>query len=67
MRSLEAAGVDVYAYTIDEKTVFKDLNMEQQAQVFQDRFLIANGKLPLKALNKASLATYDKVISQVKQ
>jgi hypothetical protein len=60
-----AATTHTYAYSLYPNTSFNSMNMEQQAMVFQDYYLMSHGSVPLEAINSPSLQTYQSVTSQV--
>lgn len=60
-----AAATHTYAYSLSPTTRFDSMNMEQQAMVFQDYYLMSHGAVPLEATNSPSLQTYQSVTSQV--
>jgi hypothetical protein len=62
---IRAALTHNYKYTLGPNTRFRDLNMEQQAMVVQDRYLSHQGLPPLTAQNQPTTQDYDDVFSQV--
>jgi hypothetical protein len=64
---LTAATTSTYTFELYPSTSFESLNMEQQAMVFQDLYLMTNGAPPLHVLNSPSLEDFQDVASQARQ
>jgi hypothetical protein len=66
---IKAATTQTYGYALTNNTNFSDLNMEQQAQVVQDHFLLANSQPVVSIAPEAyvtpALSVYQKAFDQV--
>jgi|GEM_PF-6891628 len=61
-----AAKTSTYAYTLDSKSSYSSFNMEQQAAIFEDFYLMGQGVSGGSVLNSPSSSDYQAVISQVR-
>lgn len=61
-----ASVTHTYSFALSPNTNFNSMNMEQQAMVFQDYYLMMHGYNPILTTNAPSLQTFQSVTSQVR-
>lgn len=66
-QALQASGSNAYDHAITATSNFSAFNMEGQAMISQNYYLMTHGFTPLKALNNPSAGEYGSVLSQVRR
>jgi hypothetical protein len=55
-----------YSFALSPNTNFNSMNMEQQAMILQDYYLMTHGYNPIFTTNSPTLQTFQSVTSQVR-
>lgn len=61
-----ASGPHAYETTITARSSFSALNMEQQAMIVQNYYLMTHGYSPMQAMNTPTSGDFGSVLSQVR-